>query len=282
MKTQDQIAAYIASLPEPKRGDLQALHERILGLMPGCRLWFLDGRDEHGKVVSNPNIGYGEQLLQQAGGKTREFYQVGASANTTGISVYIMGLEDRKALAERFGAKIGKASVTSYCIKFKSLKDIDVEVLLGNRPRLPQFTNARLRQMEQMGGAISRVRDMFPNVVQSDLQLKPQQCGGPVVDLDGNVVGLTIAQADRTRSFFIPASEVVSMLDRPTVESAVARIGNPPAELPNQMARWGGQAPRMIPAPDPDRIGRARRNVHDMERLIERLHEEMDAVGEER
>ncbi|BCU75491.1 trypsin-like peptidase domain-containing protein [Luteolibacter sp. LG18] len=159
---------------------------------------------------------------------------------------------------------------------------LDLEVLLGNRPRLPQFTNPRLRQMEQMGGAISRVRDMFPNVVQSDLQLKPQQCGGPVVDLDGNVVGLTIAQADRTRSFFIPAGEIVAMLKRSPVDSAVARVGNPPAELPNQMARWGGQKPRIIPAPDPERIGRARRNVRDMDRLIERLHEEMDAVGEER
>jgi hypothetical protein len=129
MDASDQVSAYLAAQPEPKRGDLQALHELILGLMPGCRLWFLDGRDESGRVVSNPNIGYGEVTLRQAGGKTRTFYQVGTSANTTGISVYVMGLEDRKALAERFAARIGKASVTGYCIKFKALKDIDVAVL---------------------------------------------------------------------------------------------------------------------------------------------------------
>ncbi|MGC4014631.1 MAG: hypothetical protein QM755_08975 [Luteolibacter sp.] len=155
---------------------------------------------------------------------------------------------------------------------------IDVEVLLGNRPRLPQFTNLRLRQMEQMGGAISKVRDMFPAVVQSDLQLKPQQCGGPVVDLDGRVIGVSIAQADRTRSFFIPADEVVAMLKKPTVDQAVARVGNPPAELPDQLARWGGQSPRMMPPPTRESIGRARRNVRDMERLTERLHEELDTV----
>lgn len=129
MDIADQVEAYIAAQPEPKRGDLHALHDMILGLMPGCRLWFLDGKDEHGKVVSNPNIGYGEQVLHQAGGKTRTFYQVGTSANTTGISVYLMGLEDRKALAERFGKRLGKASVTGYCIKFKALKDIDLAVL---------------------------------------------------------------------------------------------------------------------------------------------------------
>jgi hypothetical protein len=125
----EQISAYIASQPEPKRGDLQALHELILGIMPGCRLWFLDGRDESGKIVSNPNIGYGQQTMHQAGGKTRGFYQVGASANTTGISVYIMGLDDRKALADKFGKRIGKANVTGYCIKFRKLADIDAGVL---------------------------------------------------------------------------------------------------------------------------------------------------------
>jgi hypothetical protein len=97
--------------------------------MPNCKLWFLDGKDERGKVVSNPNIGYGTQNLKHAKGKTREFYQIGLSANTTGISVYIMGLGDKKYLAETFGEKLGKASVTGYCIKFKTLADIRIEVL---------------------------------------------------------------------------------------------------------------------------------------------------------
>lgn len=97
--------------------------------MPKCKLWFLDGKDETGKVVSNPNIGYGTQKLKHANGKTREFYQIGLSANTTGISVYILGLDDRKYLAQTFGKKLGKASVTGYCIKFKTLADIKVEVL---------------------------------------------------------------------------------------------------------------------------------------------------------
>jgi hypothetical protein len=126
---QDQIQKYLASQPEPKRSDMQALHRTIQELMPGCKLWFLDGKNSENKTVSNPNIGYGLQTIKYSDGKTREFYQIGLSANTTGISVYILGLEDKKYLAKTYGKNLGKASVTGYCIKFKTLKDINIEIL---------------------------------------------------------------------------------------------------------------------------------------------------------
>ena len=129
MNTHEQIKAYIATQPEPKRSDMQALHGIILALMPECRLWFLDGKDENGRTVSNPNIGYGLQSRKYADGKTKEFYQIGISANTTGISVYILGIEDKQYLAEKYGKELGKASVTGYCIKFKTLKDVNREIL---------------------------------------------------------------------------------------------------------------------------------------------------------
>ena len=129
MNVQGQIKEYINSQPEPKRSDMQALHRVILQVMPACKLWFLDGKDNEGKTVSNPNIGYGLQAMKYADGTTREFYQIGLSPNTTGISVYILGIEDKKYLAQTYGKALGKASVTGYCIKFKTLKDINVEVL---------------------------------------------------------------------------------------------------------------------------------------------------------
>lgn len=131
MNVQKQVDAYIASQPEPKRSEMQALHDSILKISPGCKLWFLDGKDDKGKVVSNPNIGYGNYTMRLAAGKTREFYQVGLTANTIGISVYIMGIEDKKYLAETFGKELGKASVTGYCIRFKTLRDINVDALEG-------------------------------------------------------------------------------------------------------------------------------------------------------
>ncbi len=129
MKLQEQVKEYITSQPEPKRSDMQELQRIILNIIPACKLWFLDGKDDTGKTVSNPNIGYGLQTLTYADGKTKEFYQIGISANKTGISVYILGINDKTYLVKTFGKSIGKASVTGYCIKFKTLKDINLDVL---------------------------------------------------------------------------------------------------------------------------------------------------------
>lgn len=129
MSIEEQIKDYIASQSEAKSIDMQTLHQNILKIMPGCKLWFLDGKNEENKTVSNPNIGYGLQSINYADGKTRDFYQIGLSANTTGISVYIMGIKDKTYLSKTYGDNIGKASVTGYCIKFKALKDINMDVL---------------------------------------------------------------------------------------------------------------------------------------------------------
>ena len=129
MNVQEQIKEYITSQPEQKRSDMQALHRNIMQVMPACKLWFLDGKNDEDKIVSNPNIGYGACTIKYADGKTREFYQIGLSANTTGISVYILGIKDKKYLAQTYGKKLGKASVSGYCIKFKTLKDINIDIL---------------------------------------------------------------------------------------------------------------------------------------------------------
>ena len=129
MNIQEEIEKYITSQPEPKRSDMQELHRMILQVLPGCKLWFLDGKNSENKTVSNPNIGYGFYTMKYANGTTREFYQIGMSANTTGISVYILGIGDKTYLPETYGKTLGKASVTGYCIKFKNLKDININIL---------------------------------------------------------------------------------------------------------------------------------------------------------
>jgi hypothetical protein len=128
MTVQDEIEAYVGDQPAAKRDDMRALHRMILSVSPSCRLWFLDGRNAEGKIVTNPNIGYGTQTITYASGEIREFYQIGVSANTTGISVYVMGIEDKKYLADTYGQRLGKASVTGYCVKFRRLADVNLEV----------------------------------------------------------------------------------------------------------------------------------------------------------
>lgn len=129
MNVKAQIKKHIDSQPEAKRYDMQELHRHIVKLLPKCKLWFLDGKDHSGKVVSNPNIGYGSYTIKYADGTIKDFYQIGLSANTTGLSVYVMGLKDKTYLTKTFGKKIGKATVTGYCIKFKTLKDIHIDIL---------------------------------------------------------------------------------------------------------------------------------------------------------
>jgi Domain of unknown function (DU1801) len=129
MTIQEQINEYITSQTEPKRSDMQALHRLTLKLLPKCKLWFLDGKDDKGKIVANPNVGYGLYTIKYADKTTRAFYQIGMSANTTGISVYIMGIKDKTYLPQTYEKKIGKASVSGYCIKFKTLQDINIDIL---------------------------------------------------------------------------------------------------------------------------------------------------------
>ncbi len=129
MKIQEQIKHYIDSQSDLKRTKIVTIQNLIIKSFPKIKLWFLDGKDEKGKIVSNPNIGFGLLTIKNATGKAKEFYQIGISANTTGISVYIMGIQDKKYLPDAYGKTIGKATVTGYCIKFKTLKDINMDIL---------------------------------------------------------------------------------------------------------------------------------------------------------
>lgn len=129
LSPQSQIIAFIEGLPEPKKSEMMAIHQLIQTVNPDGKLWFDTGVNEDGKVVANPTAGYGLQTLQYANGKTRDYFQIGLSANTTGISIYLLGIKDKKYLVNAYGNHIGKASVTGYCIKFKSINDIHLDVL---------------------------------------------------------------------------------------------------------------------------------------------------------
>jgi S1-C subfamily serine protease len=154
----------------------------------------------------------------------------------------------------------------------------------------PQFPNQRLRQMERMGTTLSLVRSGFPSVIQTDMQLERDHCGGPVVDLDGRFAGVSIARADRTRSFIIPTQAIAELLEREPVApqdalDAIARekeerqqvgqAGPPPGGLPP------GAMPRQRSVPvKPGQAENLRRHLEDMERLMERMRAEMQGIGE--
>src|SRR6188768_1682495 len=129
MNIQEQIKALIKSQAEPKQSEMQELHNLILHLMPECKQWYFDGKNEDGKQVAHPTIGYGEYIITYKDGTVRAFFRIGLLANPTGLAVHIMGLDDKKFLIDNYGKTIGKAKVGSYGITFKSIKDVNVEIL---------------------------------------------------------------------------------------------------------------------------------------------------------
>ena len=129
MNVKEQIKNYIAEQSEPKRSEIQKLHKQILQALPKCKLWFFDGKNEKNETVAYPTIGYGSYIITYTDGKTREFFQIGMGANKTGIFVHILGIKDKTYLARTYGKKLGKASIGVYAVKFKTLKDINIEIL---------------------------------------------------------------------------------------------------------------------------------------------------------
>lgn len=152
--------------------------------------------------------------------------------------------------------------------------DKKFSVLLGKRPPLPNYPGDRLRQMEHMGGPLSQVRDSFTRVIQSDMRPQPEQIGGPVVDLHGRVVGITMARADRTRSFIMPAAAVENLLRKPPHDPALAQVRRS-ARTPAIQGRRQAPPQGMLNPGDEDRM---RRHILDMQRLMDYMLEEMDGL----
>ncbi len=159
-------------------------------------------------------------------------------------------------------------------------KQLTVEILLGNRPEMPQLSNGRLNVMEQMGGPTSRVRDSFSNVIQSDMCLAPDQIGGPVVDLQGRVVGITMARADRTRSFVMPSASVTKLLESQPLDPAQMKVAAREVPGSRRGNPQGQQEPFQpgMEASDPDRM---RRHLEDMQRLMDRMRAEMERLEQQ-
>ena len=86
----------------------------------------------------------------------------------------------------------------------------EAKAVLGSRRLDPR--RGESARGNRFGGVLSEKRSNFPNALQHDLTLNPNECGGPLVDLDGNVVGVNVARAGRVKSYAIPASDLKDLL----------------------------------------------------------------------
>jgi serine protease Do len=93
----------------------------------------------------------------------------------------------------------------------RGAQELSFEIQLGEMSLL--MLGADRDQLQNtMGGRLSDRRAGFPLALQHDTVLEPNQCGGPLVDLDGKVVGINIARASRVSSYAIPASAIEPIL----------------------------------------------------------------------
>ncbi|WP_166828439.1 S1C family serine protease [Thalassoroseus pseudoceratinae] len=111
-------------------------------------------------------------------------------------------------------------------------KSLTIRARLGQAE--PRMLFDRQRFQNRMGGKLSRRRTGFPTVIQHDSVLDPQECGGPVLDISGNVIGLNIARAGRIESYSVPASIVLSLLD--DLKSGKLRPETPDEQLVSEKA----------------------------------------------
>jgi serine protease Do len=120
------------------------------------------------------------------------------------IAVAGKAVSGSKVLREALG-RYKPGEVVAVRIK-RGDDELDFEPRLGKRPP------ARSDIQNNMGSELSKRRGGFPNILQHDSVLRPKDCGGPLVDLDGKIVGINVARAGRTESYAIPAEVVRPLL----------------------------------------------------------------------
>ena len=107
-------------------------------------------------------------------------------------------------------------------------KEKKIKLTLAEKDKIsPQ--NQRSNQQNSMGSRLSRRRKAFPDAFQHDSMLTAKNCGGPVVNIDGHVVGINIARAGRVASYSLPVTTIEPIL-------AELKTGNLAPEIVNKEA----------------------------------------------
>ncbi|MHC4406264.1 MAG: hypothetical protein ACYTG0_42060, partial [Planctomycetota bacterium] len=83
-------------------------------------------------------------------------------------------------------------------------RELKLSATLGEPPA--DFWPRHVPEDAWGGGPFSERRFGFPLAMVHDMPVQPSDCGGPVVDTDGNVVGINIARALRVTNYAIPAA----------------------------------------------------------------------------
>jgi len=89
-----------------------------------------------------------------------------------------------------------------------------LDVVLGARKEIPRVRLSRMNRMKKMGGSVNEVSEGFPQVLQTDMQIKSNFCGAPVVNLDGEPVGVVIGKASRIKAYILEGRLLKDLLNK--------------------------------------------------------------------
>ncbi len=136
----------------------------------------------------------------------------------------VCGLQEGDVIEKINSAKVGTPVDLQLLIAdFKPGDEIEIayrrdgqrlkgKAILGTR-EINSRRMGRLEMMNRMSGPMSTRRDGFPRILQHDVPVQPTDCGGPLVDLSGEAVGINIARAGRVQSFAIATDDVLPLIE---------------------------------------------------------------------
>jgi len=174
------------------------------------------------KIIENANKGYlGIRFDATAGSKE----EVVIAEVMPKLAAAKAGLKSGDIIFEVAGKKVksrdalpeildGYRPGDNLTIKVKrKVKDKDETEELSFKVTLsPRSEMSKGDMQNEFGGMLSGRRTGFPQVIQHDTVVLPKDCGGPLVDLDGRIVGINIARAGRVETWALPAEVITPLL----------------------------------------------------------------------
>ena len=109
---------YIASLEQPRRNEIQQLHDLIRATLP-----------EHQPYIRSGMLAYGAYRYRYASGRAGDWSLIALASQQRYISLYVMSTKDGAYLAEHYVGRLPKANIGKSCVRFRRLADVDLDVV---------------------------------------------------------------------------------------------------------------------------------------------------------
>ena len=173
----------------------------------------------------------GVHLEATNGGGAVSMVLPGSGADDAGIrrgdtlySVNGKRIANRDAFIEEI-TKVGKAGDFLRIGVDRAERKFDVDA------RLMDLSDELLDKTEmEVNGRVSARATGFNTVFSHDTVLEPEECGGPLVNLDGKVVGINIARAGRVTSYALPAKTVKPLVDKMVAQAKLVSTSAAPTQ----------------------------------------------------